>query len=90
VAGALAGAGGVALIGMGPAYVLVTLMYVVAAACRPASPGARRRTPRRATTMAELKDGFRYAVEQARPDRHVRHGVPRQPARLSLHLGLLP
>jgi hypothetical protein len=61
VAGALAGAGGVALIGMGPAYVLVTLMYVVAAglsagiAGRPATHAAPRHP------MAELKDGFRYA-----------------------------
>jgi hypothetical protein len=30
IAGALAGTGGVALIGMGPAYVIVTLMYVAA------------------------------------------------------------
>jgi hypothetical protein len=61
VAGALAGAGGVALIGMGPAYVLVTLMYVAAAglsagiAGRPATHAAPRHP------MAELKDGFRYA-----------------------------
>jgi MFS family permease len=61
VAGALAGAGGVALIGMGPAYVLVTLMYVAAAglsagiAGRPATHVAPRHP------MAELKDGFRYA-----------------------------
>jgi MFS family permease len=61
VAGALAGAGGVALIGMGPAYVLVTLMYLLAAglsagiAGRPAAHAAPRHP------MAELKDGFRYA-----------------------------
>lgn len=61
VAGALAGAGGVALIGMGPAYVLVTLMYVAAAALsagiagRPAGHAAPKRP------LAELKDGFRYA-----------------------------
>jgi hypothetical protein len=61
VAGALTGAGGVALIGMGPAYVVVTLMYVAAAllsagiAGRPAAHAAPRHP------MAEMKDGFRYA-----------------------------
>jgi len=61
VFGAFAGAGGVALVGMGPAYVMVTLMYVAAAgltlgvAGRPAS----HRAP--AHPLAELKDGFRYA-----------------------------
>jgi len=61
VAGAFAGAGGVALVGMGPAYVLVTLFYVAAfcltlgVAGRPASHAAP------AHPIAELKDGFRYA-----------------------------
>src|SRR5262245_37100725 len=46
VAGAFAGAGGVALVGMGPAYVVVTLMYLAASgfsagiAGRPASHAA--------------------------------------------------
>ena len=61
VAGALAGAGGMALVGMGPAYVMVTLMYIAAVlltlgvAGRPAS----QRAP--AHPLADLKDGFRYA-----------------------------
>jgi MFS family permease len=59
--GAFAGAGGVALVGMGPAYVMVTAMYVAAAcltlgvAGRPASHAAP------AHPLSELKDGFRYA-----------------------------
>ena len=60
VAGALAGAAGVALIGMGAAYVIVTAMYVAAVmltfgvAGRPA-----RAVP--AHPLADLKEGFRYA-----------------------------
>ena len=61
VAGALTGAGGVALVGMGPAYVLVTVMYVVAfflslgVAGKPASAA-----PADAHPLADLKQGFGY------------------------------
>src|SRR4051812_49771291 len=47
VAGALAGAGGVALIGMGPAYMIVTALYVSAFLLSLAWP-ARRSMPRTA------------------------------------------
>ena len=61
VAGALAGAGGVALIGMGPAYVLVTLMYLAASGLSAGIAGrpAGQRAP--SHPLTELKDGFRYA-----------------------------
>ena len=58
--GALAGAGGVALIGMGPAYVVVTMMYAAAfllslgVARRPA--GASKRAP----ALAELGQALQY------------------------------
>ncbi len=61
VAGAFAGAGGVALVGMGPAYVAVTAMYVVAAllslgiAATPRRPAALASHP-----LAELKEGFNH------------------------------
>jgi hypothetical protein len=61
VAGALAGAGGVALVGMGPAYAAVTLMYIFASglslgiAGRPATHAAPTHP------LTEMKDGFRYA-----------------------------
>jgi Na+/melibiose symporter-like transporter len=62
MAGALAGAGGVALIGMGAAYVAVTAMYIAAAllslgiAARPtaAAPAAATHP------LSDLKDGFSY------------------------------
>jgi hypothetical protein len=61
LAGAFAGAGGVALIGMGPAYAVVTAMYVAAAllslgiaAGRPAATG------RASHPVADLKEGFRH------------------------------
>jgi len=62
VAGAFAGAGGVALVGMGPAYVLVTALYVTAFAL---SLGLAR-TPLRgahanaAAIVEGLKDAARY------------------------------
>jgi MFS family permease len=60
VAGALAGAGGVALIGMGAAYVIVTAMYVGAFLL---SLGVAR-SPAAATPaahpVADLKDAFSY------------------------------
>jgi MFS family permease len=62
VAGALAGAGGVALVGMGAAYAAVTAMYIAAAllslgiSARPASAGhAAPKHP-----LADLKEGFSY------------------------------
>jgi hypothetical protein len=61
VAGAFAGAGGVALVGMGPAYAAVTAMYVVAAllslgiAATPPRPAAAATHP-----LAGLKDGFSH------------------------------
>jgi hypothetical protein len=62
VAGALAGAGGVALVGMGAAYAAVTAMYVAAAlltlgiSARPPSSGhAAPKHP-----LADLKEGFSY------------------------------
>ena len=61
VAGAFAGAGGVALIGMGPAYVVVTAMYVAAfflslgIARRKAAPTSP------AHPLVDLAQGFRYA-----------------------------
>lgn len=63
VAGALAGTGGVALVGMGPAYVIVTAMYVAAFllsfGVAGAPPHAARSTPP-AHPIADLKDAFRY------------------------------
>ncbi len=61
VAGALAGAGGVALVGMGPAYVLVTLMYVAAAALSAGISGRPATHAAPSHPLTELKDGFRYA-----------------------------
>jgi MFS family permease len=62
VAGALAGAGGMALVGMGAAYAAVTAMYIAAAllslgiSARPASAGhAAPKHP-----LADLKEGFSY------------------------------
>jgi hypothetical protein len=59
VAGAFAGTAGVALIGMGPAYVVVTAMYVVAfllslGVSRGSAPAAA------AHPLADLKQGFSY------------------------------
>jgi len=61
VAGAFAGAGGMALVGMGAAYAAITAMYVAAffltlgVAGRPASSASPSHP------LAEIKDGFRYA-----------------------------
>ena len=60
VAGALAGAGGVALIGMGAAYVVVTAMYLVAVLLTFGVAG-RSAHASPAHPWADLKDGFRYA-----------------------------
>jgi hypothetical protein len=65
VAGAFAGTAGVALIGMGPAYVVVTAMYVTAFLL---SLGVAGKGPSRgeAHPVAELKEGFGYVW--GRPD----------------------
>jgi len=59
VLGAVAGAGGVALIGMGPAYAVVTAMYVVAFLL---SLGVAKAPPSTtvAHPVADLKDAFSY------------------------------
>jgi hypothetical protein len=68
VAGALAGAGGVALIGMGAAYVIVTAMYVVAVLLTPVSP-AGPASPVRGRPQGRL------CYAHCRIRRHVCHGV---------------
>jgi predicted MFS family arabinose efflux permease len=60
VAGALAGAGGVALIGMGTAYVVVTAIYVAATLLSLGIAATRRVTAAPVHPMAELKEGFGY------------------------------
>lgn len=60
VAGALAGAGGVALIGMGAAYAIVTSMYVAAVLLTLGVAG-RSSHAAPAHPWTDLKDGFRYA-----------------------------
>jgi hypothetical protein len=66
VAGALAGTGGVALIGMGPAYVVVTAMYVAAFLLSLGVAGSPPRAPvgkadaAATRTLAGLKEAVRY------------------------------
>src|SRR5258706_1038732 len=60
VVGAFAGAGGVALIGMGLAYVVVTLMYVTAFVLTLGVAGAPPSPPREAHPIADLKETFTY------------------------------
>ena len=66
IAGALAGTGGVALIGMGPAYVVVTALYVAAFLLSLGVAGPSRRAHEgRAegavmNPVADLKQAFRY------------------------------
>jgi hypothetical protein len=65
VAGALAGTAGVALIGMGPAYVVVTAMYIAAFALSLGVAGAPLRGQRApAHPLADLKDGFSYVWQK--------------------------
>jgi hypothetical protein len=65
VAGALAGTAGVALIGMGPAYVVVTAMYIAAFALSLGVAGAPPRGQRApAHPLADLKDGFSYVWQK--------------------------
>jgi hypothetical protein len=61
VAGALAGTAGVALIGMGPAYAVVTAMYIAAFALSlgvAGAPPAGKAAP--AHPLTDLKEGFSY------------------------------
>ena len=60
VVGALTGAGGVALIGMGPAYALVTAMYVGAFLLSLGVAGMPAGPARTAHPLADLKEGFAY------------------------------
>jgi predicted MFS family arabinose efflux permease len=61
VAGALTGTAGVALIGMGPAYTLVTLMYVAAFALSLGVEGHRRRKDAvDPHPLTGLRDAFTY------------------------------
>jgi predicted MFS family arabinose efflux permease len=65
IAGALAGTGGVALIGMGPAYVVVTAVYVAAFLLSLGVARAPARSPQDKTTdalapIASLNQGIRY------------------------------
>ena len=62
VAGALAGTGGVALIGMGPAYAVVTALYIAAflLSLGVASPPRRARPDATAHPVADLKQTFGY------------------------------
>ena len=64
IAGALAGTGGVALIGMGPAYAVVTAVYAVAfllsLGVAGPSPRALEDTPPALAPIASLKQAARY------------------------------
>jgi hypothetical protein len=60
VVGALTGAGGVALIGMGPAYALVTAMYVGAFLLSLGVAGMPAGPARTAHPLADLKEAFAY------------------------------
>lgn len=67
LAGALAGTAGVALIGMGAAYVLVTLLYVTAFVLSLQVAGHRRtESEPNSHPLADLKDTFAYVW--AKPD----------------------
>jgi predicted MFS family arabinose efflux permease len=60
VAGAIAGTGGVALLGMGPAYAVVTAMYVSAFLLSLGVAGSPRRGAAQAHPLADLKQAFGY------------------------------
>jgi hypothetical protein len=65
VAGALTGTAGVALVGMGPAYVVVTGMYVTAFALSlgvAGAPPGGQSAP--AHPLADLKEGFSYVWQK--------------------------
>ena len=60
VTGALLGAGGVVLFGMGPAYVVVTLLYVTSFCLSLGVARSPRHAHRLRDVLARLKDGARY------------------------------
>ena len=60
VAGAIAGTGGVALLGMGPAYLVVTAMYVGAFLLSLGVAGSPRQRTAAAHPLADLKQAFVY------------------------------
>ncbi len=62
VAGALAGTGGVALIGMGPAYVVVTAMYIGAFLLSLGVAGSPARAPEDKADAAAVLAGLKQAV----------------------------
>ena len=70
VAGALAGTGGVALIGMGPAYMVVTAIYIGAfllslgVASSPPHASAGKANAAAAQTIAGLKQAVRYVWDK--------------------------
>ncbi|MGB3936821.1 MAG: MFS transporter [Burkholderiales bacterium] len=67
IAGALTGTGGVALLGMGPAYAAVTALYAVAFLCSLGVAGAPARAPQRppdTPPLAGLWQGLRYVWEK--------------------------
>jgi len=60
VVGALTGAGGVALVGMGPAYAAVTAMYVAAFLLSLGVAGAPPAPEKKAHPLADLREAFEY------------------------------
>jgi hypothetical protein len=64
-AGAIAGTAGVALIGMGPAYAVVTAMYVAAFLLSLGVAGAPPRSRQSTHPVAELKQAFGYVWNKA-------------------------
>jgi hypothetical protein len=60
VVGALTGAGGVALVGMGPAYAVVTAMYVGAFLLSLGVAGAPPAPEKKAHPLADLREAFVY------------------------------
>ena len=60
VVGALTGAGGVALVGMGPAYAAVTTMYVAAFLLSLGVAGAPPAPQKKAHPLADLREAFEY------------------------------
>lgn len=65
VVGALTGAGGATLIGMGPAYALVTVMYVAGFLLLLGIAGMPAGPARTAHPLADLEEAFRLRLAQA-------------------------
>jgi hypothetical protein len=65
VAGAIAGTGGVALVGMGPAYAVVTAMYVAAFLLSLGVAGAPPSAGKPKHPLSELKQAFGYVWNKA-------------------------